>query len=85
MRRFISGPTIAALTQTPRMTINYRLRAGRYGPTFFHGRIRYADLAEVEKAVGLQFTETQIELAAQGRPGRVLRIPDQQESDHGPS
>ncbi len=61
---FVSGPTIAALTQTPRMTINDRLRAGSFGPTSKCGRIVYVVLENVEKATGLKFSEQQIEAAS---------------------
>lgn len=82
--RFVSGPLIACLLDCHRDSVNEAMLAGRYGPTFLHDRIRHADLEAVEKAIGIQFTETQIELAAEGQPGRVLRIPVHQESVHGP-
>ncbi len=53
MGKFVSGPTIAALTQTPRMTINDRLRAGSFGPTYKCDRIVYVGLDRVEKYFGI--------------------------------
>ena len=46
--------------------------AGRYGATFMHDRVRYAALENVERAMGLQFTEAQIQSAAQGGNARIL-------------
>ncbi len=69
MRKFISGPTIAALTQTLWMTINDRLRSGSFGPTYKCGRIVYVALENVEKATGLKLSEQQIEAASAGATG----------------
>jgi hypothetical protein len=79
MRRVVSGPTIAALTQTPRMTVNYRLRAGRYGHLYRVGRIVYVDLAEVERAEGIEFSEQQLDFATGGLPDRILTVRQPQE------
>ena len=76
MRTFISGPTIAALTQTPRMTVNYWLRAGRYGRTHRIGRIVYVGLNGVEKVAGTNFTDEQIKAASAGLPDRIVKIQD---------
>ncbi len=74
MRKFVSGPTIAALTQTPRMTINDRLRAGSYGPTYRCGRVVYAALENVEKFAGQKFTDDQLETASAGLPDRIVTV-----------
>ena len=74
MRRFVSGPAIARLTVKPKMTVSDHLRGGVYGETFFCGRVRYADLAEVERAEGRSFTDEQIERAVAGIPDRLLTI-----------
>jgi hypothetical protein len=71
MRTFISGPTIAKLTLTPRMTVNDRLRSGWYCRTFRVGRVVYVDLAEVERAEGVQFSDHQLDLASDGLPDRI--------------
>ncbi len=74
MRKFVSGPTIAALTQTARMTVNDRLRAGCYGSTYRIGRIVYVALENVEKYLGITFTDEQLEAASAGLPDRVVTI-----------
>lgn len=71
-QRFGSGPLIARLRVVHRMRVNQAMRAGRYGPTILRGRLRYADLAAVEAYHGLQFTDAQIECAAEGKPGRII-------------
>jgi len=85
--RLVSGPLIARLLDCHRDSVNEAMLAGRYGPTFVRDRIRYADLRAVEKAIGIQFSEKQIEHATEGQPGRVLRVPDhnQKEITHGRS
>jgi hypothetical protein len=83
MRRFASGPAIARLTDTPRMTVNDRLRAGKYGPTFRRGRLVYADLAEVERVAGRTFTEDNIAFAVDGQPDRLLEITKTEEITDG--
>jgi len=86
MRRFVSGPTIAALILRHRMRVNEDLRAGKYGRLFRIGRIVYVALPEVERVEGRQFSEKQIELATAGLPDRILIIPDnQKEGACGPS
>jgi len=74
MRKFISGPAIAKLILKPRMTVNDHLRAGRYGRVHRIGRVVYVDLAEVEGAEGVEFSESQIEDAMAGKPGRLITI-----------
>jgi hypothetical protein len=74
MHRFISGPVIARLTGTHRMTVNDRLRAGTYGPTFRRGRIVYAELASVERFAGVTFTDKLIEDTCQGKTDRFIII-----------
>ena len=74
LRRFVSGPTIAALTLRARMSINDQIRAGRYGRTYRIGRIVYVDLAELVRAEGREFSEEQIERATAGLPDRILTL-----------
>jgi hypothetical protein len=77
MRTFISGPTIAALTQTPRMTVNDHMRAAVYGPTYRIGRIVYVALENVEHVEGRKFTDAQLEAASAGLPDRVITIKEE--------
>jgi hypothetical protein len=81
MRRFISGPVIKRLTGRPTMTISDWLIGGVYGETFFRGRIRYADLAAVERAEGATFSNAQIATAVDGRPDRLIVVPIE-EAEH---
>jgi hypothetical protein len=85
LHRFASGPLIARLLMRHRMSVNEAMRIGTYGPTFFRGRIRYADLAAVEAFYGFRFTDNQIERASEGKPERVLRVsyPDTKETTDG--
>jgi hypothetical protein len=83
MRRFVSGPTVAKLTLKPRMTVNDHMRAGRYGRLHRVGRIVYADLAEVERAEGRKFSDSQLDHASAGFPDRVLTIPEPKEAADG--
>ena len=56
------------------MTVNDRLRAGTYGPTFRRGRIVYAELASVERFAGVTFTDKLIEDTCQGKTDRFIII-----------
>ncbi|MGC1570661.1 MAG: hypothetical protein WA750_01050 [Pseudolabrys sp.] len=78
MRRFVSGPTIAALILQRRMTVNDHLRAGRYGRTYRIGRVVYVDLAELVRAEGREFSEEQIERATAGLPDRILTVTEKE-------
>jgi hypothetical protein len=45
---YLSGPAIASLRASARMTENKLMRAGRYGPVLWHDRVAYVALAAVE-------------------------------------
>ena len=79
--RFVPASVIACLTvTTPRTTVCSRLWDGKYGPVIKRGRIPYVDLAAVEVFHGVRFTEQQISIAVDGKPERLLVIPDNQEN-----
>jgi hypothetical protein len=71
---YLSGPALAALRSTARMTENDHMRAGHYGRVLVHNRIAYVALDAVEKRVGCTFTPDQIALAVAGKPTRILKI-----------
>ena len=80
MPRFLSGPAISRLTLTSaRMTVCERLLSGKYGQILRRGRTPYVDIAAVEAFHGVRFTEQQIALAVDGKPDRLLVIPDKEE------
>jgi hypothetical protein len=61
------------------MTVCDRLLRGKYGPILRRGRTPYVDLAAVEAFHGVRFSEAQIALAIDGKPDRLLVIPDHKE------
>ena len=80
MQRFLSGPAISRLTLTPaRMTVCERLLKGKYGTLVRQGRTPYAAIDAIEAFHGVRFTEAQIALAVDGKPDRLLEIPDHKE------
>jgi hypothetical protein len=76
---YLSGPAIAALRASARMTENIHLRRGHYGPVLWHDRVAYVALDAVEHRIGLRFTNAQITRATAAQPARVLLIPDSNE------
>jgi hypothetical protein len=81
----VTPPTIGKLLQRPRRWAHRRVIAGAFGPIVMRrGRTLLVHLAAVEKAIGIHFTDAQIELAAERQAGRLLRIREQQEAAHGP-
>jgi hypothetical protein len=76
---YLSGPAIAALRATARMTENEAMRAGRYGPVLWHDRVAYVALSEVERRTGQPITSEQLALAVAGKPNRVLVAASPQE------
>ena len=69
---YLSGPAIAALRATARMTENQAMRRGRYGQVLWRDRIAYVALSEVERRTGLPITAEQLARATAGNPARVL-------------
>jgi hypothetical protein len=80
--RFASETAISQLTMAPLMTVSDRMRVGRYGPTFRRGRGLYASIAAVQSVEGIVFSDAQITAAAEGRPDRIISIPDHEEDPH---
>ena len=71
---YLSGPAIARLKVCTLMAANKQLRAGRFGPVLMRGRVAYAERTAVERHVGRQFAQDQIEAAIDGRPERMLTV-----------
>jgi hypothetical protein len=76
---YLSGPAIASLRASARMTENKLMRAGRYGPVLWHDHVAYVALDAVEHRMGQRFSDAQLTQAAAGQPARVLVIPDSNE------
>ena len=74
MSIYLSAPAIARLSACSRIAAHLQMRNGRYGPLLQRGRVPYADLAEVERNTGRQFTPEQIAIAIDGKPDRLLTI-----------
>jgi hypothetical protein len=77
----LSGPAIARLLFTNRMNVNRRIRAGAFGPIVHRGHIAYASLDGIERHAGVTFTPQQIDKAIDGRPDRLLVVPEQSEKE----
>ena len=61
------------------MTVCDRLLRGKYGQVLRCGRIPYAAINAIEAFHGVRFSEVQIALAIDGKPDRLLVIPDHKE------
>ena len=77
---YLSGPAIAALRATARMTENQAMRRGRYGPVLWRDRVAYVAKDAIERRIGLPITPEQISAIA-GKPNRVLVATPQQRTD----
>jgi hypothetical protein len=69
---YLSGPAIAALRATARMTENKAMHRGVYGPLFWRDRVAYVALAAIERRIGEPITPERLALAVVGKPNRVL-------------
>jgi hypothetical protein len=69
---YLSGPAIAALRATARMTENQAMRRGRYGPVLRRDRLAYVALAAIERRIGEPITPERLALAVAGKPNRLL-------------
>ena len=74
MSIYLSAPAIARLSACSRIAAHLQMRNGRFGPLLQRGRVPYADLGEVERHAGRQFTPEQIAMAVDGRPDRLITI-----------
>jgi aspartate aminotransferase-like enzyme len=74
MSIYLSAPAIARLSACSRIAAYVSMRNGRYGALLQRGRVPYADLAEVERNTGRQFSPEQIAMAVDGRPARLITI-----------
>jgi hypothetical protein len=79
---YLSGPAIASLRASARMTENAHMRAGHYGPVLWHERGAYVALAAVERRMRLTFTPEQIQHAVAGQSHRVLVIAPTEDLPH---
>ena len=71
---YLSGPAIAALRATARMTENQAMRRGAYGPVLWRDRIAYVALDAVERRAGVAFSPEQIAHAAAGVAARMIAV-----------
>jgi hypothetical protein len=75
-KTYLSGPALASLRASARMTENKLMRAGRYGPVLWHDRVAYVARVAVEHRIGQRFNDAQLALAVAGQPGRILILSD---------
>ena len=79
MRKFISGPAIAALHHRTRKWANDHLNRGTFGKILTCRHVVYAELTAVELAAGETFSVEQLAKAADGKPNRIIILPDQEQ------
>jgi hypothetical protein len=69
---YLSGPAIASLRASARMTENKLMRAGRYGPVLRHDHVAFVAVETIEQRIGEPITPERLALAAAGKPNRML-------------
>jgi hypothetical protein len=72
MAIYLSGPTIAAIRHTARMTENVHIRSGHYGAPIWHEGVAFVSAELVGRRNGQRLTPEQIAHAAAGKPHRIL-------------
>ncbi len=82
----ISGPVIARLDLRTRKSAHEHIRWGHYGPVHEIRGVLYVELSSVEARMGCKLPIEQLELAAEGRPGSLLTLPEAEpmEAPRGP-
>jgi hypothetical protein len=70
----ISGPGIAACSLRTRKWAHEHLRRGTFGRVTSLNGVLYAELPNVERALGKTITEAQLAQAAKGAPDRILTL-----------
>jgi hypothetical protein len=66
---YLSGPAIAALRATARMTENKAMHRGVYGPLFWRDRVACVALAAIEQRIGEPITPERLALDGRRRRG----------------
>jgi hypothetical protein len=81
----ISSPAIARLNLHTRKWAHERMQWGSFGPVtrvpvagYAEGML-YAELAGVERFCGRQFDQAEIDRAVDGKPDRILIVPENKE------
>jgi hypothetical protein len=69
---YLSGPAIASLRASARMTENKLMRAGRYGPVLRHDHVAFVAVEAIEQRIGEPIPPERLALAAAGKPNRML-------------
>jgi hypothetical protein len=81
MSTLVSGPLIAKLCLRTRKWSHERMRAGSFGPVIERNGVLFAELAGVEKRLGVSFDPAQI--VAAGRPDQYI-LSVEEAADAGP-
>lgn len=79
---YLSGPAIASLRASARMTENKLMRAGRYGPVLRHDHVAFVAVEAIERRIGEPITPERLALADAGKPNRMLVAAPQEDRLH---